>query len=563
MILSIMLVALGFLTAMLLALLLAPAFWRRAERLTARRLEQTMPMSIAEAEAERDQIRAGYAIIIRRLEAALSQEKMRAARQLVKISRLQMDIADLDEKTDELRGQLDAEHNAASVLRRTIATRVPALNHAAQDARQLVQVRDREIATIVNRLRHREEALAIAQRTTEMQQAEIARLRQAMEMSGAQNSGRFKLRPTEWTIHDYRAEYDRLNVELSKLRERLSVAYDREANQITQLRTELQKFADQIVSAASALPESEPPRSIRHEQTEAEEQAADDARIHNTDTAVRSIDAMLSDTRERAGMPAVREPQASASPEAATSRSALTRAATAPARLARGAMQTVAGLGRAKRGAATGADPRRSRQYETAPEPGEVSAAKLLGGGAVAENRAHASSTGEAGARDEPATAPKQSSPTGTPSQAEHREPETRRAGPRQPGNEPNLPRSQPASMTPDSAADAEHTSLYDRYRSAKPASGGPMDEPVQVEGWNTATPPEAGEPAIPPDGEPGATSSRAGQHQNEEPGGTSRSSGNGPATTDSPEAGDAANTEASSGSLLDRLKHLPENETR
>ena len=38
-----MYVALGFLLASLLALMVAPAFWRRAVRLTKRRVEMTMP----------------------------------------------------------------------------------------------------------------------------------------------------------------------------------------------------------------------------------------------------------------------------------------------------------------------------------------------------------------------------------------------------------------------------------------------------------------------------------------------------------------------------------------
>jgi chromosome segregation ATPase len=264
MIQSIMLVALGFLLATLISLLLAPSLWRRAARLTTRRLEQSMPMSIADIEADRDQLRASYAIMIRRLEAALSQEKMLAARYLVQISRLQMDITNLKEQVAGMRSTLDAHHNAAIVLQRTIATRVPELDRAASQAYALLDVRDKEIRMLVNRLKRREEDLAIVHRTTEMQQSEIARLRQSMEMSGAQNSGRFKKRPSKWTIHDYRSEYDRLNVELSKMRERLAVAYDREANQINVLKTELQQLAERITTSAKrvdALPEGKAPQA--------------------------------------------------------------------------------------------------------------------------------------------------------------------------------------------------------------------------------------------------------------------------------------------------------------
>jgi len=586
MILSIMLVALGFLIAMLVALLLAPAFWRRAERLTARRIEQSMPMSIAEAEAERDQIRASYAIIIRRLEAALSQEKMRSARQLVKISRLEMQIADLNDKTQKLRGQLDAEHNAASVLRRTIATRMPELNRAAQDARQLIHVRDREIDTVVNRLRHREEALAIAQRTTEMQQAEIGRLRQAMEMSGAQNAGRFKLRPTEWTIHDYRAEYDRLNVELSKLRERLAVAYDREANQVKELRTELQQLADQIVTTATSLPEGEAQRAIAHEPADAEEDGPKRASEPRTESVMRSIDAIIADTRTGARVPAVTEPDVH---QRRASRSPLRRAATAPGRMARGALQKVAGLAGAKRDPGARRDSGGSRQSEVTPTPGDVSAARLLGGAAVSGG------TPDIGPHDRPAPtsanettaqnrSSEQASPgrvapeaTQTPADNRHTPSTVTETGPppeqkaartnhtdKQSESEQNAPEKQD---TPGS--DSEDTedggSLYDRYRAAKPASGKLMEDsaPGRTTDTNNQGASDPNKPASDTDIQAASTSNNAREGGGAVSSEKSASSGNGVAKPGAADGEEASDTDASPGSLLDRLKQVPESETR
>jgi hypothetical protein len=591
MILYVMLVALGFLIAMLIALLLAPAFWRRAERLTARRLEQSMPMSIAEAEAERDQIRASYAIIIRRLEAALSQEKMRSARQLVKISRLQMEIADLNDKTQRLHGQLEAEHNAASVLRRTIATRVPELNRAAQNARQLINVRDREINTIVNRLRHREEALAIAQRTTEMQQAEIARLRQAMEMSGAQNAGRFKLRPTEWTIHDYRAEYDRLNVELSKLRERVAVAYDREANQIKELRTELQQLADQIVTTASALPESEPQQAIAHDGSEADEPRRLSAPAQEMDSSMRSIDAIIANTGTGPRAPTVTEP-ASAVAHRQQSAGALSRAAAAPKRLAQSAMQKMAGLTGAMRDATGKRERGNARgQAPAAPTPGEVSAARLLGGAAVSEGghqtrRVSDFSSGQpqgpvqgpakllgehpagerpsqqandAQARQFPPIQPP--SATDTASQAQSSDANTSppaRAQAAEPEPDPR-----PRGPAPESEDDG---SLYDRYRSAKPTSGKLRDNAAaqsRAPVSDNAENPETSAAASDAEGEQARAATEESDHARKDASDKTVSSGNGAAAPDSAAEDQSSDTDASSGSLLDRLRHVPESETR
>ena len=53
--------ALGFLIAGLVFLMLLPAFWRRAMRLSMRRLQMLAPMSMDEVTAERDLLRAEFA----------------------------------------------------------------------------------------------------------------------------------------------------------------------------------------------------------------------------------------------------------------------------------------------------------------------------------------------------------------------------------------------------------------------------------------------------------------------------------------------------------------------
>ena len=591
MIMTIMLVALGFLAATLLALLLAPLFWRRAERLTTRRLEQSMPMSIAETEADRDQLRASYAIIIRRLEAALSQEKMRSARQLVKISRLEMEIANLNDRTAQLRSQLEAENNAASVLRRTIATRVPELNRAAQDANQLVHIREREINSIVNRLRHREEALTIAQRTTEMQQAEISRLRQAMEMSGSQNAGRFKKRPTQWSIHDYRAEYDRLNVELSKLRERLSVAYDREANQVTQLRTELQQLADQIVTTASSMPEEREQAAIAQDTSDHQPQrrlgapgAKPDA--SGAEQAMRSIDGIIADetTGQRSRMPARTANEAAATTQAGRARG-LARAALAPTRMARGAMAKVTALAGSVRNADNqGTSPsRQTGGNETStPATGRLSAAKLLGGAAVdagasagdttpnAEVNTPSSTTplsdeavdkmlaqDSAGREDSAKPAPATDDDSLGPPSAAAAPPETQAST----ADTPAPGTADGQATTEDGSTDDD--SLYDRFRAAKPAAGSLKSARSTLDGPNAekadendnhkpsaVSPDDTSETTAPPDGD-GSDTPEAGD--------TRGNNGSGGETRDDTDE-DTANSAAS---LLDRLKQVPENQTR
>lgn len=92
---QVLIFALGFLSAGLASLLFLPAFWRRALRLSQRKLEMNMPLSMVEIIAERDQLRAEFAAQYRRLEQRLealtvmrANEKTQLGERLVRISRL-------------------------------------------------------------------------------------------------------------------------------------------------------------------------------------------------------------------------------------------------------------------------------------------------------------------------------------------------------------------------------------------------------------------------------------------------------------------------------------------
>src|ERR1700733_4930188 len=82
----------GFLVAALLGLLFVPLVHNRAVRLTMRRLEAATPLSIAEIRADKDQLRAEFAMSRRRLEMSVEQMKARTTGQL----------AELGKKTDAI-----------------------------------------------------------------------------------------------------------------------------------------------------------------------------------------------------------------------------------------------------------------------------------------------------------------------------------------------------------------------------------------------------------------------------------------------------------------------------
>ncbi|MBN9135829.1 MAG: hypothetical protein J0I92_07225, partial [Phyllobacterium sp.] len=84
---SVLFFALGVLCAAFLVVLIAPSVWRRAVVLTRRRIEASIPQTQAEIQADKDRIRAEYAMTTRRLEISVKSLKEKVAEQLVEISR--------------------------------------------------------------------------------------------------------------------------------------------------------------------------------------------------------------------------------------------------------------------------------------------------------------------------------------------------------------------------------------------------------------------------------------------------------------------------------------------
>ncbi|HMK69987.1 MAG TPA: hypothetical protein VK442_03340, partial [Xanthobacteraceae bacterium] len=83
----IMYFAIGFFVAGLLGLLFVPLVHNRAVRLTMRRLEATTPVSIAEIHADKDQLRAEFAMSTRRLEMSVEQMKNKTTTQLAELGK--------------------------------------------------------------------------------------------------------------------------------------------------------------------------------------------------------------------------------------------------------------------------------------------------------------------------------------------------------------------------------------------------------------------------------------------------------------------------------------------
>ncbi len=121
--------ALGALCAGLLSLTILPAFWRRAERLVRRDLERKLPLSPKEIAAERDQLRAGFAVrqrqIEQRLEAANTargEDLAVTGTKMVQISKLSDEIVGLNQTIAQITGQSNAHEAHATALAEELAS---------------------------------------------------------------------------------------------------------------------------------------------------------------------------------------------------------------------------------------------------------------------------------------------------------------------------------------------------------------------------------------------------------------------------------------------------------
>ena len=188
---SIMFVSLGFLAAVLLGFVIAPAFWARAVRLTSERMRAALPLNEREIKAEHNRLRAENAIRIHRLSAERDKAKMAEARQTIEINRRDASIGDLERRLNRVQTENEASENARRVLEATLKERMPELEKRLVEARQLLAHRDSEMKSLRDDASKTFRALDEAMQANAQQRSEIERLKTSL----AAHSGRPASRP--------------------------------------------------------------------------------------------------------------------------------------------------------------------------------------------------------------------------------------------------------------------------------------------------------------------------------------------------------------------------------
>lgn len=145
---NIMYFVLGVLSAGLVTLIVMPAVWKRAVRLTKKRIEAATPITMAEFRADKDQLRAEFALSTRRLEINVEALRRRLADQLRDINRKKTELGGMKgERDSHLQIVRELEEREAELRRRILE-----LEKESVDLAQRLRMRDREFADKVSQL---------------------------------------------------------------------------------------------------------------------------------------------------------------------------------------------------------------------------------------------------------------------------------------------------------------------------------------------------------------------------------------------------------------------------
>ena len=154
----IMYFGIGFLVAGLAGIIIIPLIHGRAVRLTMRRLEAATPLSMAEIQADKDQLRAEFAMSTRRLEMSVEQLKTKSTSQLAELGKKSDAInrlkAELGEKTATIFA-LEARDKALRDQLRATEEEFTIKTNTMHEAERALSDKEAELAKLVNELDER------------------------------------------------------------------------------------------------------------------------------------------------------------------------------------------------------------------------------------------------------------------------------------------------------------------------------------------------------------------------------------------------------------------------
>jgi chromosome segregation ATPase len=214
----IMYLAIGFLVSMLFGLMIVPLVHNRAVRLTTKRMEAATPLSMAEIQADKDQLRAEFAMSARRLEMSVDQLKSKTTSQLAELGKKSDAInrmkLELGEKNATI-FSLEARDKAMREQLRATEEEFTAKTEALRTAEQALKDKQTELAKLNGELSDRS-------MMAESRQVELVAVRaQIDELKNRVTDAEKEFAATQARLQQERGESEQATHELGEARSRV------------------------------------------------------------------------------------------------------------------------------------------------------------------------------------------------------------------------------------------------------------------------------------------------------------------------------------------------------
>jgi chromosome segregation ATPase len=214
----IMYLAIGFLVSMLFGLMIVPLVHNRAVRLTTKRMEAATPLSMAEIQADKDQLRAEFAMSARRLEMSVDQLKNKTTSQLAELGKKSDAInrmkIELGEKNATI-FSLEAREKAMKEQLRATEEEFTAKTESLREAERALKEKQGDLAKINNELSDRS-------MMAESRQVELLAVRaQIDELKARVGDAEKEFAATQTRLAQERSDSETASRELSDARSRV------------------------------------------------------------------------------------------------------------------------------------------------------------------------------------------------------------------------------------------------------------------------------------------------------------------------------------------------------
>lgn len=229
----IMYFGIGFLVAALAGLIILPLVHGRAVRLTMRRLEAATPLSMAEIQADKDQLRAEFAVSTRRLEMSIAQLKTQNSGHLAElgkkndaVNRLKLDIGEktaaifaLEAREKGLREQLQASGEEIAVKTAAIHEAERVLSEKQAELAGMASQLDEQVAFTAAR---KSEIVALSEEINNLKERLMEASHKLKAVEDRREAERLQLRETVRELDEERSKVESLNRRVAGLERQLA-----------------------------------------------------------------------------------------------------------------------------------------------------------------------------------------------------------------------------------------------------------------------------------------------------------------------------------------------------